>query len=545
MTLRRIAAVATSIVLFFSAVSVLNASKAIKPNIKGCITSDGRPMPGVQVSDGHSIVTTDAKGRYSIVSDKKDSMVFITVPSGYRAELTDGIRPRFWAKLTEPAGKCEKHDFRLEKENQDNYSVLFVTDLHLGYIGDGTDTVNFRKNVLPNIVQIASENSKGPVYSFNLGDFSHDSKWYENNFNGQDAYDFIRRAGYPVPMFFASGNHDNDGSIIGEDADMKGAWMIRRVWGPDRFSVNIGNDHWICLDDIIYNNTPLEKEKYKNIKGNRDYITGLKPSQLEWLAKDVAAVPDGTNIYVCMHCPVFNTANTKETIPEEQTAILDKIFQRFDKVTIFGGHAHMMHIPSTGKYSRFEQYVLPAASGSMWQTDARGFESMSGDGTPAGIFYGVGFTSGTPQYHYRSHQYGETAMYVYDMNKVGAEYRNDADLRFYIKEFKDKGRHDYGSEEFRDMIFANYWWYRPGETVHMYENGVELEVRMDKYEDPRYVSAFTVPEAIKAKGYKKSLKGYRAPHMFVAKANTPDAPVLIQVTDSSGKVVREQLFRRQ
>ena len=68
--------------------------------VKGKVTCGKKPVAGVQVSDGRQIVLTDAKGRYTLKTDKADSIVFITTPSGYKAQMIDPIRPGFWQLLT-------------------------------------------------------------------------------------------------------------------------------------------------------------------------------------------------------------------------------------------------------------------------------------------------------------------------------------------------------------------------------------------------------------------------------------------------------------
>lgn len=64
-------------------------------NIRGKVTIDGKPLAGVQVSDGVNIVLTDSKGRYCIDSKKADSVVFITTPSDAVAVSEDGSGPVF------------------------------------------------------------------------------------------------------------------------------------------------------------------------------------------------------------------------------------------------------------------------------------------------------------------------------------------------------------------------------------------------------------------------------------------------------------------
>ena len=98
--------------------------------VKGRVTANGKPLAGVQVSDGRQIVLTNANGKYSMNTDKADSVVFITTPSGYRATMMDEIRPGFWQLLTEAPARTEVHDFTLEPEDQKDYSVIFITDCH-------------------------------------------------------------------------------------------------------------------------------------------------------------------------------------------------------------------------------------------------------------------------------------------------------------------------------------------------------------------------------------------------------------------------------
>ncbi|MBQ5363593.1 MAG: hypothetical protein IIU09_01220, partial [Bacteroidales bacterium] len=98
--------------------------------VKGKVTCGKKPVAGVQVSDGRQIVLTDAKGRYTLKTDKADSIVFITTPSGYKAQMIDPIRPGFWQLLTEAPSKTEVHNFKLVPQDQSNYSVIFITDTH-------------------------------------------------------------------------------------------------------------------------------------------------------------------------------------------------------------------------------------------------------------------------------------------------------------------------------------------------------------------------------------------------------------------------------
>ena len=509
-------------------------------NIRGRVTAEGKPVGGVQVSDGKQIVTTDGRGRYSMVSDKKDSVVFITTPSGYVASRAEGqVRPDFFALLTEGPDKCERHDFTLVKQDQSDYSVLFMTDVHFARYGKEVSEKGFTNDIFPVLSKLTQErlDAGKAVFCFQLGDFAHDAFWWENDYDERDAYDYLCKSNYQAPVFGVCGNHDNDASIIGEDTDFRCVWQFRHVWGPDRYAMNIGNDHWIFLDDIVYINNKAEKIKQKNILGDRSYEGTLRQEQLDWIREDLKGVPAGTHIYICLHCPIFNTHRIDESLPAEVIDQLDEIMAAYPKVTIYSGHAHMMHFPSTGKYTRFEQFVLPATSGDMWYNASKGMISMSGDGCEAGIFTADNYGSGTPTYEYNTLKFGPKAMRVYDMNEVGKYYRANKDVMEMVHNF-GQYRHDFTSRAFRNMVLVDYYMHRPGETLHLIENGKELPVKQDKIEDPTYNVTHFLDEA--GGKFKKGIRNYRYPHMFTAQAETATSPILIRVTDADGKVVREQ-----
>ena len=142
---------------------------ALAGNVCGRVTCEGAPLAGVAVSDGVSIVLTDASGRYCIDSDKRDGSVFVITPSGYVARSIDGLRPGFWQPLHLAAELEEVHDFVLEKQDQSRYTVVLLADMHLSNDPARDDLNRFRNEVLPVIRKQVSA-AEGAAYSFNLGD---------------------------------------------------------------------------------------------------------------------------------------------------------------------------------------------------------------------------------------------------------------------------------------------------------------------------------------------------------------------------------------
>ena len=514
-------------------------ANAQKATLKGKVTLDGKPAIGVLVSDGTNIVKTDRSGKYSIVSDKADSMVFITTPSGAVAISEDGLRPAFWSRLTGPKDKVERHDFKLISENQDKYTVLFFPDIHLSNDPRRDDIKRFNENVVPFLREKISK-AEGPVYMMNLGDLTHEIYWYEFNFNEEDAYNLLAKLALPVKMYSVTGNHDHDGAIVGDNVDFRSGWLYRKIWGPDRYSVNIGNDHWVFLDNIIYINEEGKGKKAPGIKGDRSYKDGFTSEQLAWLEKDLSYVPDSCNVYICAHCPFFSGSMTKpgkEILPKEQIALIDSLCTRFDnKVLDFAGHIHKFDFFSKKEYPSIFQYGLPCSSGIMWETLAE-YSLYCGDGSEAGLMIGVCRDGKPIELNYETYEHGKKNYSIYDMNSVGQAYKNSEAVK--IQREVAPNRADYSDEQFRNCVFVNWWTWTPGCYVEMYENGQRLEVKTLNHEDPVKNFTYDLPRLANPVKHHSNRQKDSCIHMFEAKASTSDSSVDIIFKNEKG----EELYR--
>ena len=73
--------------------SALRSSAPVR--VRGRVHAKGRGVRGVGVSDGLSVVTTDADGRYELVTNAQQSYVTLSLPSGYQIPVhpTGTARP--------------------------------------------------------------------------------------------------------------------------------------------------------------------------------------------------------------------------------------------------------------------------------------------------------------------------------------------------------------------------------------------------------------------------------------------------------------------
>lgn len=516
-----------------------------QPAISGQVICEGKPVVGVQVSDGTTVVVTDEKGNYVIPkSDKYDGTVYITTPSGYVALSNDGFQPGFWRTLNPDVNIAEIHNFELKKEDQSKYSVLFVPDLHIKNETECRDLEAYETLALPKFKELFKKYSEqGPVYAFNLGDISHDLFWYEYGFPLPKVIEYLKEKGWPMQTYSVSGNHDNDPAIIGEDVDRRAAWLYRKTLGPAQYSVNIGNEHWVFMDNIFYINNSGEGKKAPGVKGDRSYVSKFTPRQLEWLKKDLSYVAPNVNVKLVCHSPLLmNTRKAGLIFKPEDMKAADDAFSSFENVEIYSGHAHSLNYCLHEDYPRFVQYYGPAASGNMWTT-SRYYQTMSTDGTQAGVFVNTYSKDGVNEREFYTYTNGQAPMRVYDLNEVGAYYRNDSIVRKELELYPK--RPDYGDEKFKNCILINYWLYRPDYVIEVIENDQLLPVRkVTDLEDPLWNISYIAPNSVKLGKYKAGFEASKAAHQYLVKAMTADSPVEIRVKDRNGKLVHAEILHR-
>lgn len=510
--------------------------------LRGRVLCGDEPIEGVKVTDGKNIVLTGADGAYALESDKAYGLVYITPPSGYVPQSADGVKPEFWAALDKASASDETHDFRLQRQDQSSYTVLFLTDVHLCGSTRKPDIEVFRRKALPAFNALAEKASKnGPVYAFNLGDLSHERYWYEFNFGLQDAYNEFLLGGDKTPMYSIPGNHDNDCAVLSDNTDYDAGHIYRSVLGPEYYSVEIGDEHWIFADDIIYINDPTVHKKPWPVgsKGSINYKAGFTPEEMEWIEKDLESVPEGKKVIFCTHCPVLKDGGAETTFPEEQMTRLSKALGRFGSVMIYSGHLHRSEYIVSEKWPLFTNQVLCAFSGDMWESAPNPLLGIEGE--DGGVLE-VHFTAKGEQTSWQTHLYGEKVMRIYDLNAVRERYSSDPRIRAQIAAFPE--RTDYADEKFKNRILVNYWMWKPGETVEILEGGKPLKVKKVKWEDPLFNLSYYLPAWENANGVAPGQYKVTNHHSFSAKASSSKSTITVRVLSPEGKVLYKQTLKR-
>lgn len=504
--------------------------------------TDGKPLKDVGVSDGVRIVKTDDEGFYQIDTDKKYGYVFVITPSGYEPVTRDGLTPAFFKHMTKPEGIREDVNFSLKAIDQSQYKLMIMTDLHLTNDPGKGDQFAFRYFMGPFIKNVSDRLlEEGPAYCLQLGDLSHEVYWYLMDYDLSDAYNTLKQSGMRIPTYSVPGNHENDGAVVaGDNTDFEAGHLYRKVLGPEYYSFNVGGDHVLMMDNIIYINTPGKGKKVVGINGKRNFYTGFTKDQMEFLKADLKDLPDSTRIILGTHAPLITGPQGTFWRDKAQMDTLVALFSRFREFHAFAGHVHRMRHLHSDKYG-IDNTAITALSGNMWTTGPN--KDLGEAGEDTGVVVCDVFRDTLVQ-RYISRRYGENPFRIYDMNAVRDYYRDTPAVRSYFKKYAQNGATDYAdSSRYTNKIRVNCWAVRPGYKLEIYENGEALKVTPTEEEDPLYFISHFIPR-LAGPFFADNKNLHKNAHMWEAQASTPDGIIAVCLKDDKDCIVAQRMLRR-
>lgn len=493
-------------------------------------SADGKPLAGVVVSDGVRVTQTDTEGMYTLDSDKELGYVFISIPSGYMTAADACAIPQFFAHTAKPAGQSERHDFTLTPVDNTRHTVIAATDHHLAD-RESLDVTQFTAEggFIDDVKAVAAATAS-PVYSICMGDMSWDEYWHKRNFMLPGFRRLYERYTFPCPVFNAMGNHDNDPYCASDEA---ASAAFRQEIGPTYYSFNLGQLHYVVLDNIVYVNTGGREGAI----GKLDYEVRIDDRQLAWLRADLATVADkSAPLIIVMHAQLHwwyrgsEGVSWKYAFTRDAGCLVDAL-AGFSEVHLVTGHSHMNFRLLNGN---LREHNIAATSGTWWWTgQIHGDYTINTclDGSPGG--YEVFEVDGRDiRWHYKGIGLEDDYQFrAYDMNEVlkNERIRSSGD---FTPEGTAGGMNDaYGEND----ILVNIWGWQPDWTVRVTENGQQLRGVRVIGKDPLHKITYTRSTVPFQTAYN--------PHMWRYRASGPSTTVRIEVTDSFGRTSSETMMR--
>lgn len=361
-------------------------------NRNGVRDAGERGLPGVRVSDGRQIVTTDADGRYRLtIAD--DATFFVLKPRDFATPIDRLNLPRFYHHHV-PAGTPDEKfvhkgiaptgelpasvDFPLVPSPEpDTYRVVLFGDPQ-AYT---TQEMNwYTRDVVGEFARLGSD----VAFGIALGDLVGDNLDLFEPYNQANAL-----AGFPWYNVF--GNHDlNFDALTDAHADA----TFRRVFGPSSYAFQYGPVHYFVLNNVFWEGFRGHRRDGHAMRGQ--YKGMLRPEQLEFIKAYLEGVPVDAPIVIATHIPLYSGA--EESSPGGHTAEFPKLLELLagrPNTFSVNGHTHW-HLTSvidgsrgfSGPGNAVHMHHNVATISGTWYAgmpDERGIPlSMQRDGTPRG-----------------------------------------------------------------------------------------------------------------------------------------------------------------
>ena len=416
----------------------------------------GNPIAGVSVSDGFTVVQTDAKGYYSINVTRDSWYVFISLPSEYEVPINEYGQPCFYKRILH---KTPRYDFTLTPlpgGKEEKFALFAIGDPQ---VSNASKLKRFNNEAVPGLKAYSSElQAKGiPCYGITLGDIISNSDSSNTGGYRDDMRDGFHISKTGLPIFQVMGNHDNTFCNTSQPLypdetsshfELKQQREFEAIFGPVNYSFNRGDVHIIGMRDIVYT-TNTAGSKYK---------TGFLKSQFEWLKQDLSFVPKDKMVVLCVHIQLRNT---------DQNYVQDvlNLFDQYKEAHIISGHSHIMQnyehtVEGTGH--KIYEHNSCALCGCWWAAN------IAGDGTPNGyqVFMGEGNTFS--EWYYMGYSKGMNTkshqMRLYRGNQANGTAKSGTDT-YNVKGF-------YGFNFADNVLLANVYNADSKWTIKVYEDGV-------------------------------------------------------------------------
>lgn len=348
----------------------------VDANANGIRDKKEMGLAGVSVSNGVDVVQTDDKGNYQLtVGD--DNIIFVVKPSGYKLPLDKENHARFYylhkpkgspsLKFAgvAPTGKLPKSiDFGLQATEESGKFSAFV-------FGDPQAYNDAEMQYFQQAVVEEAKTKKGPVLGISLGDL------VGNDLSLHPSYkQTIGQMG--LPWYNVIGNHDLNFDV---KSDSLSDESFERLFGPANYSFNVGNTHFIVLDDVLYPHPTI----------GEGYQGGFRKEQLDFVENDLRFVPKEKLVVLAFHIPL-NPDNEAWFRNDDRQRLFD-LLSGYPHTLSLSAHTHFQQQNLyTAKHgwkgqNAHHEYNVGTTSGDWYsgQLNAQGIPvSTMRDGTPKG-----------------------------------------------------------------------------------------------------------------------------------------------------------------
>jgi hypothetical protein len=389
--------------------------------IKGRVSSGGKGLPGVVVSDGRLVVQTNTSGEFELISGNDRDFVFVSLPAGFEIPKLANGSASFFQRIDKTRTE-QSFQFELKRSatTDENHHFLLLSDTQ---IQDEYDAGQLLTVAAPDVQKTVASLNDPNLFGIGCGDLVYDKLELFKEYNQSVQM-------YNTPFFQVVGNHDLD---FGGRSDSTTTETFKGHFGPTYYSWNRGEVHYVVLDDVFY---------LGRTGAGTKYIGHIPEEQLAWLEQDLRLVEKGKTVVVSLHIPTYTGAVTR--YPDRDTlggtvSNREHLYRMLEgyQAHILSGHTHSNDNMVSG---HLFEHCHGTVCGAWWSGP------ICFDGTPSG--YAVYEARGSEL----RWKYKGTGL---DINEQ---------FRVY-----PVGYHP----DFPEHISLNCWNYDPEWQINWYEDGVK------------------------------------------------------------------------
>lgn len=362
-------------------------------NNNGLKDRNEKGIAGVGVSNGQQVTSTDKSGRYSLPV-QEDNIIFVIKPNDYKTTLTAQNLPSFFYRY-KPKGSPSNYkypgvaatgalpteiNFPLTKTYEDRNFNIFVFGDSQPYTLKQVDY--FKRGIINE-----AKNIKNIKFGITLGDLVGD------DLSLHPAYaDAVKDMG--LPWYNVMGNHDMNYEA---KEDRLSDETFEKNFGPNNYSFNYGNVHFIILDNILY----------PDPRDGKGYWGGFREDQLDFVENDLKLVNKDQLVVISYHIPLRDEG--EDSFRDEDRASLFGLLKPFSKTLLMSAHTHIQEQifyemqDGWDQPKKLHEYNAGTTAGDWYSgtPDATGVPSSTmRDGTPRGYSI-VNFNNGAYKIDYK------------------------------------------------------------------------------------------------------------------------------------------------
>jgi Calcineurin-like phosphoesterase/N terminal of Calcineurin-like phosphoesterase len=334
-------------------------------NHNGIKDDNEQGIKGVAVSDQVNVVVTDDKGFYRIAEPAGYGIIFISLPNGYSAPNgfwratanasgssanSSGPSPSAATAVSPVSPVASSNSSNAPsvapKEASVNFPLL-KAQAHASFTFIHASDTHVSEKTLDRMQKFRNiVDSVKPDFVIITGDLVKDAlRVGETEARGLFEL-FGREIGkLTTPVWCIPGNHENFGierhlSLVSPQNPLYGRKMYRHYFGPDYYSFNYGGFHFIGLNSLSF------EDLY--------YYGHIDSTQIEWLKRDIAAIPLSMPIITFQHVPFFSGGLSLD--PYQETGLLHTLERE-------KGALQFRHVVSNAKevYAILSKHNYPLA----------------------------------------------------------------------------------------------------------------------------------------------------------------------------------------